>query len=70
MLTDSINIQFKEYSQGMDFLLPSRLNENIYSDTPVKLVNRIVDKLDINPLLSTCDSASTLGEHPLYTAFG
>lgn len=53
MLIDSTNIQFKEYSQGMEVLFPSRLDENIASDAPVRLVNRIVDDLDISPLLST-----------------
>ena len=53
MLIDSANIQFKEYSQGMDSLFPSRLDENISSDAPVRLVNQIVDELDISPLLST-----------------
>lgn len=46
-------IEFKEYSQGMDSLFPSRLDENISSDAPVRLVNRIVDELDISLLLST-----------------
>ena len=53
MLIDSANIQFKENSQGMDSLFPCRLDENISSDAPVRLVNQIVDKLDISPLLST-----------------
>lgn len=37
----------------MDLLFPSRLDENISSDAPVRLVNRIVDELGISPLLST-----------------
>lgn len=37
----------------MEVLFPSRLDENIASDAPVRLVNRIVDDLDISPLLST-----------------
>ena len=45
MLIDSANIQFKEYSQGMDSLFPSRLDENISSEAPVRLVNQIVDEL-------------------------
>lgn len=53
MLIDHANIQFKEYSQGIEVLFPSRLDENIASDAPVRLVNRIVDDLDISPLLST-----------------
>lgn len=53
MLIDPANIQLKEYSQGMEVLFPSRLDENIASDAPVRIVNRIVDDLDISPLLST-----------------
>lgn len=37
----------------MDFLFPSRLDENISSDAPIRLVNQIVDEPDISPLLST-----------------
>ena len=53
MLIDSTNIQFKEYSQGIDSLFPFRLDENSSSDAPVRLVNQIVDEIDISPLLST-----------------
>lgn len=53
MLIGSANIQLKEYSWGMDLLFPSRLDENISSNDPVRLVNQIIDELDINPLLST-----------------
>ena len=52
MLIDSTNIQFKEYSQGMDSLFPSRLDENISSDAPVRLANQLVDEFDISLLLS------------------
>ncbi len=37
----------------MDLLFPCRLDEEISSDSPVRLVNQIVDKLNISPLLST-----------------
>lgn len=53
MLIDSANIQFKEYSQGLNLLFPCHLDENISSDAPVRLVKRMVDELDISPLLST-----------------
>lgn len=52
MLIDNANIQFKEYSQDMDLLFPSCLDENISSDAPVRPTNRIIDELDITPLLS------------------
>ena len=51
MLINSTNIQFKEYSQGMDSLFPSRLDENISSDAPVRLANQLVDEFDISLLL-------------------
>ena len=53
MLINSTNIQFKEYSQGMDSLFPSRLDENISSDAPVRLANQLVDEFDISLVLST-----------------
>ncbi len=53
MLIDSTNIQFKEYSQGMDSLFPSRLDENISSDARSGLPTRLVDEFDISLLLST-----------------
>lgn len=51
MLIDSTNIQFKEYSQGMDSLFPSRLDENISSDAPVRLANQLVDEFDIQSVV-------------------
>lgn len=53
MLSDRANIQFKEYCQGMEVLFPSRLDENIASNASIRIVNLIVDELDISPLLST-----------------
>lgn len=64
MLIDLANIQFKEYSQGMEVVFPSRLDENIASDAPVRLVNRIVDDLDISPLLSTYKGGGCLAYYP------
>lgn len=37
----------------MDSLFPSRLDENISSDAPVRLANQLVDEFDISLLLST-----------------
>ena len=58
MLIDSTNIQFKEYSQGMDSLFPSRLDENISSDAPVRLANQLVDEFDISLFFCTFNGAS------------
>lgn len=64
MSIDSANIQIKKYSWGMDSLFPSRLDENISSDAPVRLVNRIVDELDISPLLSTYKGGACPAYYP------
>ena len=49
----------------MGVLFPSRLDENIASDAPVRLVNRIVDDLDISPLLSTYNGGGCPAYYPL-----
>ena len=46
------NIQFKSDNQNQSVLFPSRLDENIPAIHPVRIVNEIVDKLDIRDLLS------------------
>ncbi|GAB6864267.1 hypothetical protein JCM10556A_09440 [Bacteroides acidifaciens] len=48
----------------MGVLFPSRLDENIASDAPVRLVNRIVDDLDISPLLSTYNGGGCPAYYP------
>ena len=70
MLIGNATIQFKEYSQGMDLLFPSRLDENIASDAPIRLVNRIVDELDISSLLSTYKGGGCPGYLSPYAAQG
>ena len=45
------NIQFKSDNQNQSVLFPSRLDENIPAVHPVRIVNEIVDKLDIRALL-------------------
>lgn len=48
----------------MDLLFPSRLDENISSDAPVRLVNQNVDKLDTSPLLSTYKGGGCAAYYP------
>lgn len=64
MLIDHANIQFKKYFQGMEVLFSSRLDENIASDAPVRLVYRIIDDLDISPLVSTYKGGGCLAYYP------
>ena len=44
---------FKQYSQGQICMFPMSLDEKIPTDAPVRLVNQIVDGLDIHKVLNT-----------------
>ncbi|MDR0349882.1 MAG: hypothetical protein LBH90_10410 [Tannerella sp.] len=57
-------IQFKSYNPGQTVLFPSRLDERIAEDSPVRWINRIVDGLDLTRLISTCESGGTSPYNP------
>jgi transposase len=42
---------FKEYNQGQTTLFPVSLDSKIAQDSPVRLVNKIVDNLDISKVI-------------------
>ena len=44
---------FKDYNQGQGCLFPMRLEEKISPNAPVRLVNQIVDTLDISKVINT-----------------
>ena len=46
-------VNFKAYNQGQVDLFPSRLDEYIPESAPVRLVNSIVDDLDISSIIKT-----------------
>jgi transposase len=46
-------ISFKENFHGMEQLFLPRLDDLVPEDSPVRLVSRIVDNLDLSPLLAT-----------------
>lgn len=58
------NITFKSDNQNQVLLFPSRLDENIPSVHPVRIVNEIVDKLDISDILSEYKGGGTSIYHP------
>lgn len=58
------NITFKSDNQNHVLLFPSRLDENISSVHPVRVVNEIVDKLDISDILSEYKGGGTSIYHP------
>lgn len=58
------NIHFKELSSNQIVLFPSRLDEKIPSNHPVRLVNEIVDNLNIDDIISTYTGGGTSSFHP------
>jgi transposase len=57
-------IKFKEYNQGQTELFPSRLDEFIPENAPVRLVSKIVDELDISLITKSYKSGGCTGYHP------
>lgn len=55
---------FKAYNQGQITLFPERLDRYIPDNHPVRLVSKVVDMLDISPILKTCKGGGTGSYHP------
>jgi transposase len=55
---------FKEYVQGQIALFPLSLDSKIPQDSPVRLVNEIVDRLDINEVIDTYKGGGTSSYNP------
>lgn len=55
---------FKQDKQGEILLFPSRLDENIPEMHLVRVVNRVVDSMDLSSLLSTFKGGGTTAYHP------
>lgn len=55
---------FKDYIQGETTLFPERLDAYIPENHPVRLVNHVVDELDINSIIKTYEGGGTSSYHP------
>ena len=55
---------FKDYPQGQTMLFPPSLDEMIAENHPVRVVNSVVDKLDLEVLLSQYKGGGTTSYHP------
>lgn len=60
----SINIAFKTYSQAQAMLLPPDLNELIDEHHPVRVINNVIDCLDIDKIIKTYKGGGTSSHHP------
>lgn len=56
---------FKPYQQTQVMLLPPSLDELIAANHPVRVVNEVLNKIDIEPLLRQYKPGGTSSYHPL-----
>jgi tetratricopeptide (TPR) repeat protein len=55
---------FKPYSQAQGCLFPMYLEDRIPQDSPVRLINQIIDNLDISKVIDTYKGGGTSSYHP------
>lgn len=55
---------FKEYRQDQSFLLPPSLDEFVPEDHEVRIIDEVVDALDLSPLLSRYEGGGASAYHP------
>jgi transposase len=59
-----LSIAFKAYGQHQAMLLPPSLDELIAADHPVRTVNAVLDKIDIDPLVKKYKGGGSSSFHP------
>jgi transposase len=57
-------LAFKAYSPNQTLLFPSNLEELIDANHPVRVVDQIIDHIDIGPLVDTYKGGGAPGYHP------
>ena len=58
------NLVFKDYNINQNLLLPPSLEELIPPNHPVRIVNQVVDNLNINPLIEKYQGGGCPSYHP------
>ena len=58
------NVVFKAYTNQQVMLLPPSLDELIGASHPVRVVNQVIDQIDIDPLLKKYKGGGTSSFHP------
>ena len=59
-----LSVAFKAYQQHQSMLLPPSLDELIAQGHPVRIVNEVLDKIDIDPLLKKYKGGGSSSFHP------
>lgn len=57
-------VAFKAYRQHQSLLLPPSLDELISAEHPVRVINQVLDKIDIEPLLKKYKGGGSSSFHP------
>lgn len=57
-------VTFKAYTMAQPSLLPPSLDELIPEDHLVRVVNEMIDKIDLQPLLAKYKGGGTSSYHP------
>lgn len=63
-MTTRSNVRFKSVTSQQSVLFPSNLSDKIAANHPVRLVNQIVDQLNIDDILSSYKGGGTSSYHP------
>jgi len=63
-MTARSKIRFKEVTSAQSVLFPVNLGDKIAANHPVRVVNQIVDRLDIDNILSSYKGGGTSSYHP------
>jgi transposase len=58
------NVKFKDYAQNQVMLIPPSLDEMIDDNHPVRIVNQVIDQIDIDPLFAKFKGGGTSSYHP------
>ena len=61
---NDLKVVFKTYSQQQAMLLPPSLDELIAQNHPVRIVNKVLDQINIEPLIAKYKAGGTSSFHP------
>jgi transposase len=64
MQSHKSKVVFKDYNPKQNMLLPPSLDELIDDNHPVRIVNQVIDHIDIDPLIKKFKGGGTSSYHP------
>ena len=61
---NDLKVIFKSYDQSQQMLLPPSLEELIAPTHPVRVLNKVIDQINIDPLIKKYKAGGTSSFHP------